>query len=99
MAKEIRTCVFYNPESEKANSEYGCMGHYPAGRSDSPYCPRCRANAGYWERAEKRRPGSMRRYRAKLVCRHGRLDEWSGITTHEHGKVVSIERARRRKHG
>lgn len=96
-----RLCVFYNPDAEKAkDEEYGCMGEYVPGRSDSPYCPRCRANANYWTNAEKKRPGSMRRYRTKLVCRHARLDEWSGITTHAHGKnVININTARKRKHG
>lgn len=101
--EETRTCVFYDPTAEKVDEDYGCMGEFKPGRSDSPYCPRCRANAGYWERAEKHRPGSMRRYRNKVVCRHARLDEWSGITTHEHGrqvaKVININTARKRKHG
>lgn len=102
MAKgELRTCVFYNPEAEKQlDDEYGCMGEFRPGRSDSPYCPRCRANGAYWANADKRRPGSMRRYRYKLACRHARLDEWSGVThAHTRGKVVSIATMRKRRNG
>lgn len=98
---EIRTCVFYDPDAAKdKESEYGCMGQFRVTRSDSPYCPRCRANMGYWQRSEKKRPGSMRRYRNKLACRHARLDEWSGVThAHTRGKVVSLQVLRKRRNG
>lgn len=96
-----RTCVFFNPESEKIDEDYGCMGEFVPGRSDSPFCPRCRANGSYWSRADKKRPGSMRRYRNKLACRHARLDEWSGIYTRTNtkSKVIEITNARRKRHG
>lgn len=97
---EIRTCVFYDPEAEKFDEDYGCMGHYKPGRSDSPYCPRCRANEWARRAAEKRRPGSMRRYRNKLTCRLSRQNEWLGLSHyHAKGKVTNINTARKRKHG
>lgn len=102
MAKDqlMRTCVFYDPQAAKVDEDYGCMGEFVPGRSDSPYCPRCRANMSYWQRADKKRPGSMRRYRNKLACRHARLDEWSGVThAHTRGKVVSLATLRKRRNG
>lgn len=102
---ELRTCVFYDPESAKADEGYGCMGQFAPGRSDSPYCPRCRSNASYWASADKKRPGSMRRYRNKLACRHARLDEWAGISAkYEYQsprkeKVVHINTVRKAKYG
>ena len=97
----LRTCIFYDPEAERErDEEYGCMGQWQAGNSESPYCPRCRANLSYWQRADKRRPGAMRRYRHKLACRHARLNEWSGVTHHDiENKVINIKNARKRKHG
>lgn len=97
--KVLRTCVFYDPVAARdKDEEYGCQGHFVPGKSDSPYCPRCRANASYWARAEKRRPGSMRRYRNKLACRHARLDEWSSAPRKTSGKVIFLN-TRTRKHG
>lgn len=99
MKKELRTCVFYDAIAAREKDEdYGCMGQFAPGRSDSPYCPRCRANMGYWQRAEKRRPGSMRRYRNKLACRHARLDEWSSAPRQKSSKVVYLN-TRTRRHG
>lgn len=94
---ELRTCPFYDPDAEKFDDTYGCMGQFMPGKSDSPYCPRCRANMWARMNAEKKRPGSMRRYRNKLVCRHARLDEWTGIYT-KTNKVVHISNGRKRRH-
>lgn len=97
---ELRTCMFYDPDAEKEHDEeYGCMGEFDPGQSDSPYCPRCKANMYYWMRAEKARPGSMRRYRNKLHCRHARLDQWASAPREKTGKVIQITNARRRRHG
>lgn len=100
MAKsEIRICPMYDPEAEKFDEDYGCMGHFNPGRSESPYCPRCRANEWARRAAEKKRPGSMRRYRNKLSCRLARQNEWLGLDRDQHGKVINITTVRKRRHG
>jgi hypothetical protein len=66
----LRTCEL----SKFAIPDVGCLREFNPGRSDSPLCPNCRHRQSYWHRREKKRPGTARFYRARLLLRSASMD-------------------------